>query len=141
MWKNWFIYIQCLIILYLWYGTLYRILDTKLFYILSDTGNQFTNYKWLCRNRPRITDCRNQPWSTLSIIPNNFKVSALQALNMKLQVILDEISERTLVRTVPYFSYIQELPANICVERLNFTSFFLYYWRHLRNDIAFKLYH
>ena len=33
----------------------HRIADTKLFYILKDTANEFTNYKWLCGNRPRIT--------------------------------------------------------------------------------------
>ena len=45
---------------YLWYGAMHRIIDTNLFYILNDTGNEFTNYKWLCGNRPRITDSRNR---------------------------------------------------------------------------------
>ena len=26
---------------------MHRIIDTKLFYISNDTGNEFTNYKWL----------------------------------------------------------------------------------------------
>ena len=31
------------------------------------TGNEFTNYKWMYGNRPRITDCGNLPWSTLQV--------------------------------------------------------------------------
>ena len=48
---------------------MHRIIDTKLFYILKVTANEFTNYKWLCDNRPRITDCGNRPWSPLRQMP------------------------------------------------------------------------
>ena len=42
-----------------------RFPSTKLFYILNDTGNECTNYKWLCGNQSRINDSRNRPWSTM----------------------------------------------------------------------------
>ena len=34
--------------------------NTKLFYILNDIGNEFTNYKGLCGDPPRITGCGNR---------------------------------------------------------------------------------
>ena len=40
-----------------------RITDTKLFYVLNDTSNEFVNYKWLGGNRSRISNCVNLPWS------------------------------------------------------------------------------
>ena len=27
-------------------------------YYLADTDNEFTNYKWICKNQPRITEGR-----------------------------------------------------------------------------------
>ena len=59
---------KCEIYWYLRYGAKHRIIDTELFYILSDTDNEFTNYKWLCGNRSWITDCGNRPWSTLIVL-------------------------------------------------------------------------
>ena len=44
---------------------MHRIMNTKLFYILNDTGNKLTYYKRLCLNRGQITDCGNRPWSTV----------------------------------------------------------------------------
>ena len=38
---------------------MHRITDSKLFYFLNDTDNEFTNYNWLCGNRPRISTLVN----------------------------------------------------------------------------------
>ena len=57
---------------------MHRIIDTDLFYIFNDTGNNFTNYKGLCGNRPRITDCGNLPWSTILFITTN--TNAIRAI-------------------------------------------------------------
>ena len=43
---------------------MHRITDTKLIYILYDTGNEFTNYKLLCGNRL---------WSLLNLIMSTAK--------------------------------------------------------------------
>ena len=43
------------------------IYNFKLFYILKNTGSEFTNYTWLCGNRLRIKDCSIQSWLTLPV--------------------------------------------------------------------------